>query len=147
MYANKLHSRLKSASILLVCIALISGCVKKEIKNLNCKGKNIICFGDSITFGYGVNPGEDYPAVLAKISGVPVLNKGVDGDTTFDGIKRLRADALSNNPHIVIVEFTGNDFLKKVPFESTVENIRTIIREIQGQGSIAAVADILERVP
>jgi hypothetical protein len=30
-----------------------SGCAQKDIVNLDSRGKNIICFGDSISFGYG----------------------------------------------------------------------------------------------
>jgi len=142
MQINNLRSRLKTVVLIAALIFLITGCTKTEIKNLSSKGKNIICFGDSITFGYGVNPGEDYPTALARIAGIPVLNKGIDGDTTLEALKRIRTDCLDNNPYLVIVEFTGNDFLKKVPFETTVNNTRKIIRSIQAQGSIVAVADI-----
>jgi len=56
---------------ILVFILLLPGIYsRREIKNISSKGKNIICFGDSITFGYGVNPGEDYPAALAKLVGM-----------------------------------------------------------------------------
>ncbi len=60
------------------CVLGSLGCAKKEIINLNSKGKNIICFGDSVSFGYGVNQGEDYPSALAKLVGYPVINAGVD---------------------------------------------------------------------
>ena len=62
---------------------ILSGCAKPEIKNLGATGKNIICFGDSITFGYGASNGEDYPAYLKKLTSIPVINAGVDGDTSF----------------------------------------------------------------
>ncbi|MCX5714432.1 MAG: 23S rRNA (adenine(2503)-C(2))-methyltransferase RlmN [Candidatus Omnitrophica bacterium] len=52
---------------LAVLLALLfTGCAKREVVNIDSKGKNIICFGDSLTFGYGVNPGEDYPAGLYR---------------------------------------------------------------------------------
>ena len=142
MRNSNLHSRFNPACLVLFLLVLTAGCAKQEIKNLNSKGKNIICFGDSITFGYGVNPGEDYPTVLSRIAGIPVFNKGVDGDTSFDGLKRVKSDVLDNDPALVIVEFAGNDFLKKVPFEATVRNTREIVRNIQAQGAIVAIADI-----
>jgi len=119
-----------------------SGCAKKEIINLGSKGKNIICFGDSITFGYGVNEGEDYPTALAKMIGEPVINAGVDGDTSTDGLKRLEQDVLKHEPLLVIVEFGGNDFLKKVPKEETFKNISLMVDKIHSEGAMVAIADI-----
>lgn len=123
-------------------VLLLCGCGKREIKNTNSSGKNIICFGDSITFGYGVERGEDYPAELAKLIGLPVKNAGVDGDTTPEALQRIRRDVLGNNPYLVIVEFCGNDFLRKIPKEATVNNICQIVRLAQAQGAMVAVVDI-----
>lgn len=122
--------------------AFISGCAKREIKNIDSKGKNIICFGDSITFGYGVNPGEDYPSALAKITALPVINTGIDGDTTTEALKRMDADVLRREPLLVIIEFGGNDFLRKVPKEITVNNIKEMLDRIQAGGAMAAIVDI-----
>ena len=121
---------------------VIIGCAKREIKNVDSKGKNIICFGDSITFGYGANPGEDYPTELSKLLNIPAINAGVDADTTFIALRRLEPDVLSKQPYLVIVEFCGNDFIKKVSKEDTIRNLREIIRKIQGQGAMVALVDI-----
>ncbi|MCX5699566.1 MAG: GDSL-type esterase/lipase family protein [Candidatus Omnitrophica bacterium] len=123
-------------------ILILAGYVKQEIKNLGNSGKNIICFGDSITFGYGANPGEDYPTALGKIVKLPVINAGVDGDTSFAALERLEQDVLSRKPRLVIVEFCGNDFLKKIPKENTVKNLAVIIERIQEKGAMVALADI-----
>ncbi|MFH0855682.1 MAG: GDSL-type esterase/lipase family protein [Candidatus Omnitrophota bacterium] len=116
---------------------------KREIKNINSKGESVICFGDSITFGYGVGPGEDYPTSLRKLlSNSVVINAGVDGDTSVEGVNRIQADVLDKNPRLVLIEFTGNDFLKKVPMAATIRNIRKMIEDIQSQGAMAAVVDV-----
>jgi len=120
----------------------LSGCIKQEIKNLDARGSSIICFGDSITFGYGANPGEDYPTGLGKMVKPQVINAGVDGDTSFAALERLEQDVLSKNPRLVIVEFCGNDFLKKIPKETTVNNLSEIIDRIQAQGIMVALMDI-----
>ena len=120
----------------------MAGCFKPEIKNLDAQGANIICFGDSITFGYGANPGEDYPSALRKLVKLPVVNAGVDGDTTFAALERLENDVLARNPKLVIVEFCGNDFLKKIPKENTVKNLTRIIERIQEKGAMVALVDI-----
>lgn len=127
--------------VIVLSIAL-SGCAKQEIKNLDAKGNSIICFGDSITFGYGANPGEDYPAALGKMVKLEVINAGVDGDTSFSALERLEQDVLSKKPRLVIVEFCGNDFLKKIPKETTVKNLSEVIDRIQAKGIMVALVDI-----
>ncbi len=112
------------------------------VKNADSTGKNIICFGDSITFGYGVKPGEDYPSVLSRISGVPVINAGRDGDTSLLALERLNKDVLAKEPFIVLIEFCGNDFLKGISQEETAGNMKNIIAQVQGAGAIAVIVDI-----
>jgi acyl-CoA thioesterase I len=127
---------------LIVLLMILGGCAKPEVKNIDAKGSSIICFGDSITFGYGANLGEDYPAALGKLVRLSVVNCGVDGDTTFAALKRLKNDVLVKKPRLVIVEFGGNDFLKKIPKESTVKNLAQIIDRIQENGAMVALVDI-----
>jgi acyl-CoA thioesterase I len=123
-------------------LVILCGCSKPQILNQKSQGENVICFGDSITFGYGANPGEDYPTTLAKLVRTPVINAGVDGDTTFEALERLENDVLTKNPRLVIVEFCGNDFLKNVPKEDTVKNLTLIIDRIQKSGAMVALVDI-----
>jgi len=124
------------------CVLVLCGCAKREIRNIDSRGRNIVCFGDSITFGYGAEPGGDYPSALTKMTSIPVINAGIDGDTSTEAIKRIKSDVLDRDPLLVIVEFGGNDFLRKIPQEVTLNNIREIIEEIQAQGAMVAVADI-----
>ncbi len=138
MKNNKLLVLLFSCSL----VFLSAGCAKREIKNIDSKGKNIVCFGDSITFGYGVAPGEDYPTALAKLISIPVVNMGIDGDTSSEALKRLESDALDRDPLLVIIEFSGNDFLRKIPQETTLSNVRKMVEKIQGKGAMVAIADI-----
>ena len=129
--------------ILLIFLSiLLSGCGEQKIKNLDAQGESIICFGDSITFGYGANPGEDYPTALSKMVKLEVINAGVDGDTSFSALERLEQDVLSKNPRLVIVEFCGNDFLKKIPKETTIKNLGEVIDRIQAKGIMVALVDI-----
>ena len=127
-----------------VCFGLcVVGCAKQEIKNAGrALGKEIICFGDSLTFGYGAGPAEDYPTALKKNVRMPVINSGVDGDTTIHALRRFQEDVLDKDPYLVIVEFCGNDFIQKVPQEATIYNLRQIIRKSQDKGAIVALVDI-----
>lgn len=126
----------------LVLLVAAAGCSRKPIQNTGSGGQNIICFGDSITLGYGVNLEEAYPAALAALTGLPVINAGVDGDTSKAALLRLKADVLTRNPRLVIVEFGGNDFLRKIPREETFDNVRSMLRRIQAQGAMVAIADV-----
>ncbi len=138
----------KNKKILLIlllsifCSACLVGCAKREIKNIEAKGSNIICFGDSITFGHGTQPGEDYPALLGKMTHIPVINAGVDNDTSRQALERIEADVLERDPLLVIVEFGGNDFLTRVPTAETLNNIRAMIDKIQAKGAMVAIFDI-----
>lgn len=122
--------------------ALLIGCTKREIKNIGSSGKNIICFGDSVTLGYGAKPGQDYPSVLSKMTGMPVINAGIDGDTSSEALKRLKSDVLDREPLLVIIELGGNDFLRRMPFKETIKNIEEMIEKIQSAGAMVAVTDI-----
>lgn len=130
------------AIICSVLSAVLFGCVKREIRNVNSKGKNIICFGDSVTFGYGAENGQDYPAQLSKMLGMPVINCGIDGDTSIEGLKRIDSDVLQRVPRLVLIEFGGNDFLRKIPIEVTAGNIKTMIDKVQAAGAMAAIVDV-----
>ena len=120
----------------------LSGCAPQEIKNINSRGKAIVCFGDSLTYGYGVERGEDYPGALAKMVSQPVVNAGVNSNTTPEGLLRLNADVLAHDPKLVIIGFGCNDFLKQIPKEVTAENIRTMIDRIQEKNAMVALVDV-----
>src|SRR4029077_19237024 len=79
----------------------------------------IVAFGDSLTAGSGAEPGSRYPDFLQKDLDRAgrhwhVVNAGVSGDTTTDGVNRL-GEVLAYKPRIVIVEFGGNDGLRGLP--------------------------------
>ena len=130
------------AFVTFIALVALTGCAKREIKNIDSRGQNIICFGDSITWGYGANPGEDYPSLLAKMTNIPVINAGIDGDTSTEALKRIDSDILDRNPLLVIIEFGGNDFLRKIPTEQTLENIKNMVEKIQGKGAMVVIVDI-----
>lgn len=125
--------------IVIICLA---ACTQKEIKNIDSAGKNIICFGDSITFGYGAEEGQDFPRLLSRMTEIPVINSGLDGDDTISALKRLENDVLDREPLLVVIEFGGNDFLRKVTLEDTLKNIEEMIKAIHTAGAMVAVADI-----
>jgi len=98
----------------------------------NTTTKNILCFGDSITAGYGLDDSEDaYPAVLQrKIDSLhlayTVINSGVSGETTAGG--RSRIDwVIKQQIDIFLLELGANDGLRGVPLSETRANLQAII--------------------
>lgn len=94
----------------------------------------IVAFGDSLTAGYGVEPGKSYPDFLQHRldeAGYKyhVVNLGVSGDTTTDGIQRL-PDVLAAKPEVVILEFGGNDGLRGLPVATTRANMTQMIQTL-----------------
>ena len=107
----------------------------------------IYCFGDSLTAGYGIDdPDRTYPAVLEqKLSRegfhYRVVNGGVSGETTKDGLARV-ARVIAHHPQIVVVEFGGNDGLRGLPVAQTQANLSTIVERLQQAGVTVALAGI-----
>lgn len=107
-----------------------------NVRNLDSRGSNVIAFGDSLTAGYGAQPGEDYPSRVSAATGIAIINAGVSGDTTEMALARLDRDVLSRDPRIVIVGLGGNDYLQSVPIATTETNLRSIIDKIESAGAV-----------
>lgn len=101
----------------------------------------ILVFGDSLVEGVGSTKGHDFPRLLAAGLGEPVLNFGVAGDTTQDGLDRL-SEARKENPKLVILVLGGNDFLQKVPREQTFANLEKIIISFQSDGAAVMIVSV-----
>ena len=98
----------------------------------------IVAFGDSLTAGYGADAGDSYPDYLEKDLNAQgyryhVINQGISGNTTKDGVDRIE-DALEVKPVLVIVAFGGNDGLRGLPIASTRENLDRIISTLKNSG-------------
>lgn len=116
------------------------GCIKKEITNYPPKAGPIIAFGDSITYGYGVNAEEAYPALLAKMWDRKVINLGTSGDTSLNALAR-KEDLKDLEPSFVLIELGGNDFLKKVPREQTQKALEDLVDYVHSLGAVAVLVD------
>jgi acyl-CoA thioesterase-1 len=106
----------------------------------------LVCFGDSLTAGLGTGPGESYPDYLqadldARGYGYRVVNEGISGNTTKDGVARL-GHILALRPAVVVVEFGGNDGLRGLPIRDTRANLDKIIITFKNGGAKVALAGI-----
>jgi acyl-CoA thioesterase I len=94
----------------------------------------LVCFGDSITAGYGAPAGASYPDFLQqKLDAAgyryKVINKGTSGATTKDAVARV-PEVLRLHPAVVIVEFGGNDGLRGLPLTVTRNNLDHVLTEL-----------------
>jgi len=94
----------------------------------------IVCFGDSLTYGHGLDSAtESWPALLQKRVAIPVINAGIDDNTTEDAVVRFETDVLDHNPAIVIFDFGGNDIYylsKKVSYSNIEKNFRIMLDQL-----------------
>ena len=137
--AARIHCRL---AWLILFVAACGGDDFRNIRNLRSAGEAIVCFGDSLTEGVGAESGEDYPAALSRQLGFPIVNAGRRSDTTAQALERLSESVLGRNPRLVIVLLGGNDFLRQLPRAESRKNMAEIVRRIQQQGAMVAIAGI-----
>ena len=130
---------LNTLFLLLSCF-LLTACGSREPVVLN--GENIICFGDSLTYGTGAVPNKSYPAQLANIIGQPVINAGRPGDTTARALQRLERDVLSKAPRIVLITLGGNDMKNGVDKKIAFKNLREIVEAIQTREALVVVGGV-----
>jgi len=96
----------------------------------------LVCYGDSITAGYGLQSGQAYPEALqrdldARGYHYKVVNQGTSGATTKDAVAGLYS-ILRLHPAVVIVEFGGNDGLRGLPPEQTQRNLDQVLTALEG---------------
>jgi len=95
----------------------------------------LVCFGDSITAGYGLQSGQSFPdALQRKLDhngySYKVSNQGTSGATTKDAVASLPT-ILALHPEIAIVEFGGNDGLRGLPLDATRRNLDTVLTSLE----------------
>lgn len=136
------------AALLLVAVSLgwyltrRPGLDLGRVANLEAPGELVVFFGDSITQGYGVRPEESFPSLVARELGIPFVNAGVPGDTMAAGLARIERDALPHRPRLTLVEFGGNDFLRRVSLEETLKSLDSIVKTLVAQGMMVVILEV-----
>lgn len=110
----------------------------------------ILAFGDSLTAGYGLAPGQGFAPQLEdtlRRNGVraKVVDAGVSGDTVAQGRARLgwTLDGLGRKPDLAIVALGGNDMLRGLPPAATRAGLDAILAEFRRRGIPVLVAGML----
>jgi len=95
----------------------------------------ILAFGDSLTYGTGASLNAGYPHDLQVLTGLPVINAGVPGEETREGLARLGPVLQQVHPQLVILCLGANDLMHQRPEEQIKENLRKMILLIQNSGA------------
>jgi acyl-CoA thioesterase-1 len=110
----------------------------------------VLAFGDSLTAGYQLKPGEGFvpqleAALKAKGHDVRVHNAGVSGDTTATGRARLQwvLKSLGRTPDVAIVALGANDMLRGQPVAQAEANLDAILGDLKRQGVTVVLAGML----
>lgn len=131
----------------LACIGL-AGATHFSAALAQSAGKvRIVAFGDSLTAGYRLAPGDAFPVKLEKALrarglDVDVANAGVSGDTTAAGLARLDW-AVPDGSAIVILEFGANDALRGIDPAVARRNLETMVQRLKAKGAAVLIAGML----
>jgi acyl-CoA thioesterase I len=111
---------------------------------------HVLAFGDSLTAGYGLPPGQGFAPQLEDMlrrNGVRafVTNAGVSGNTAAQGRARLKwtLDGLKAKPDLAIVALGANDMLRGLPPKQTRADLDAIVRELKRRGIPVLIAGML----
>ena len=106
----------------------------------------VLAFGDSLTYGTGAGQEQAYPAVLGQLIHRPVVNAGVPGETTADGVARLPSVLEEVHPKLLLLCMGGNDMLRKMDRATVESNLRAMVQMAKERGVAVALIGVPEPV-
>ncbi len=113
--------------VLLLMTLIVTACDKQTVIPPLPENAVILAFGDSLTFGTGAPAGQSYPEILAALLNRQVINAGVPGEVSSEGVTRLPRLLKKYHPALVILCHGGNDFLRRRNPGSVENNLRAMI--------------------
>lgn len=119
--------------ILLMGLMLVACKSDTKLNPLPADAK-ILAFGDSLTYGTGALPEHSYPVVLQAMIEREVVNGGVPGEISADGLKRLAIWLKEYEPKLVIICHGANDSLRALSEEKAADNISAMVKLARDQG-------------
>jgi len=119
-----------------------------QIVNAKTSNNTILFLGDSLTEGLGVNKEDAFPKIVESMiqndlkKDITIINGGVSGSTTSDGLARLRW-YLKKKPFIVFLALGANDGLRGLNLEESQKNLEEIITYAQKANAKVILAGML----
>ncbi len=107
---------------------------------------SLLIVGDSLSSGYGLAAGTGWVdrlnARLKKAAPAwRAVNASIAGDTTQNGLQRLKPALARQKPQGVVIELGGNDALRGTPPAAIRDNLRTLIRQAKAAGAWVVLLD------
>lgn len=128
---------LKTSSVLCFCLFLIAcSDTTPQLSPLS-DDAVILAFGDSLTYGTGADNSQkqSYPAILQQLSNRTVINSGIPGEISRDGLVRLAEELDEYQPDLVILCHGGNDLIRRLNQDELKDNLEQMISLIQSTGA------------
>lgn len=100
---------------------------------------NMICIGDSLTFGYGVRKDKCWVNLLDSNTSFKILNKGVNGDTSIGILSRFFKDVVNYSPSICTIMCGSNDLLMGKSVDDIVDNMSLMINDCKLNGIVPII--------
>src|SRR5688500_9397236 len=104
-------------------------------------GARVVAFGDSITNDRARKKWPHWTAVLKERFGLELINAGVNGNTTAQGLARMDRDVLAHEPDFVLISFGMNDHAMrsrnqpKVPIDAFEKNLVAMVEKTRSIGA------------
>lgn len=124
--------------VLISGLVLLTACGDNQQAALQTLAEDavILAFGDSLTYGTGANhQTESYPAVLARLSGRTVINAGVPGEVSREGLARIQHLLEQHQPELVLLCHGGNDLIRKLDENQLRQNLSEMITLIRAHNA------------
>ncbi|GGX52915.1 arylesterase [Saccharospirillum salsuginis] len=123
---------------------LLMGCSQDPSLQPLHSGSRILAFGDSLTEGVGADDAAAYPAVLSSLTGLEVINAGISGEISAEGLRRLPTVLDRYEPDLVVLCHGGNDLLRKMDPALTKANLAAMIELIREHGAEVVLISVPE---
>jgi lysophospholipase L1-like esterase len=118
--------------------------------------KTYLAFGDSITFGVGDDPARTSPGYPPRLQSLlvtagvnaTVINEGMSGEKTPDGLTRIDSVLAMGKPGDVLILMEGtNDINKSISLETTIFNLDTMAGKAEARSLGVIHATVIPRPP
>ncbi len=134
IHVPAIGSRLSRALALLMLGVALVACRPEAKQAPLAPDARVLAFGDSLTYGAGVLPEETYPAQLQALIQRQIVNGGLSGELSSDGLKRLPIWLDEHEPRLLILCHGANDLLRSLSEEKVADNVRAMVKMARDRG-------------
>ena len=147
MTRSRLHPALPRGPLLVAALLalLATACGDPPALEPLAPGDRILAFGDSLTRGTGAPDAQSYPAQLAALIDRTVVNAGVPGETSAEGLRRLPGVLADVRPALVLLCHGGNDILRGLNLDAARRNLERMVELARAAGAQVVLIGVPRR--